>query len=315
MSERIHTSITNATPYNAKTIPMLFNGSKTLPSKYRRAEVLQGCQDLFDRQCGSDLFTRAVLKLQQNLGFPEHAQDAKFGRGTYGALLGQFDPITDNYITIAGCRYEIAPTSWKMVCFDEPDGLDLHRRGHFSGRKGSTIKNIVVHWGGLNPKHFYNVAMSPSRKISTHFGIGKGEDGIVRVYQFLDLEHSAWHGGKINKSSVGIDICQQADPKWLSYYQDSGLYDVELVDNPTSRGSQKIISLDPEIRWAVSDFVSQLMQILHDETDDFDSSRQIPEADSLIDNPSRYSIIGHHHLRKTKWDVACWFDELFKNGE
>lgn len=309
MSSAVHSSIKNATPYNAKNIPALLGGRRSLPERFRYAKVMTGCDALIDRDCGSDLFARAVLRLQQNLGLL--LCDAKFGRQTYTALLESEVPLTENYITLEGRRHEIQPHGWKMICFDQEGGLDLHHRGHFGSRKGSSISGIVMHWGGLNPRHFYNVAMSPTRKISSHFGIGKDDTGVACVYQFLDLTHSAWHAGKINTQSVGIDICQQADARWFDHYKDTGIYDVELIENPSSRGPAEVISLDPELHWAVKDFVGQLMQILHDQLDSFDASLPFPDADDLIKDFNGHSVLGHHHLRKTKWDIACWWDSLF----
>ena len=114
---------------------------------------------------------------------------------------------------------------------------------------------------------------------------------MVCVYQFLDLTHSAWHAGRINTQSVGIDICQQADARWLDYYKDAGVYDVELIENPSSRGPAEVVSLDPELHWAVKDFVGQLMQILHDQLDSFDASLPFPDADELIKDFNEHSVL------------------------
>ena len=309
MSDAVHQSIRNATPYNAKNVPSLLGGRRSLSERFRYAKPMTGCGDLIDRDCGSDLFARAVKRLQENLGL--ELCDAKFGRQPYTALLEAELPLDENYITLEGRRIEVMPHGWKMICFDQKDGLDLHRRGHFGSRKNSSIRGIVMHWGGLNPQHFYNVAMSPSRKISTHFGIGKDENGVVCIYQYLDLVHSAWHAGKINTQAVGIDICQQADMRWRDYYEGKGIYDVEPIENPTSRGPVEVLSLDPEIKWAVKDFVGQLMQILHDHLDDFDASLPIPSADEVVKDFDEHCLIVHHHLRKTKWDIACWWSQLF----
>ena len=312
MSETILNTISNAVPYNQMTIPRLFSGLRSLPAKFRGYPVAEGLDSLFDRDCGSDLFTRDVLKLQENLGFPKSERDAKFGRGTLTALLLRTDRITKDYVTLEGGRHKVTPQGWEMVSFDQEGGLDLHRRGHFSRRKESTT-TLCFHWGGLNPKHFFNVAMSPSRRISSHFGIGKNEKGIVQVYQFLDMSLKAWHCGRANGSTIGIDICQQAEARWFDHYSKSGIYQVEMKKNPSTRGKRKIISLDPEILWAVQDFTRQLEAILEENIVAYTGGRPIPDCDEIIglDQVADYRIIGHHHLRAHKWDIAPWWDELF----
>tara|TARA_R110002110_G_scaffold92555_17_gene241515 strand:- start:1973 stop:2884 length:912 start_codon:yes stop_codon:yes gene_type:complete len=300
MSDPIYTTIKNAVPFNKRNIPALFSGAKSLP---RHLNIAVADDALFDRVCGSDSFARAVMNLQTKLGLFE---DGKFGRLTLSALLRAADRITldEDFIVFEGQRYRIDAEGYKVQTFDHAAGLDLHRRGHFSKRK-KPISRIIMHWGGLNPKHFHAVAMSPVRKISSHFAIGYNDTDDVVVYQLLDLTHKAWHAGKYNEGSIGIDICQQAAMKWRKYYKKEP-YDVEVIDNPSKHGPKRVLSLDPKIAAATRDFVSQLIGIVSGIDEE-----PIVRADQSIEAYPYSPVVGHHHLARHKWDIAPWWDSLF----
>ena len=127
------------------------------------------------------------------------------------------------------------------------------------------------------------------------------------VYQLLDLSHKAWHAGHSNDGSIGIDICQQAEKRWRKYYQEDRKYDVSLIDNPSSRGPRRVLSLDPEIEHATRDFLHQLLYTAEAFTD-IDANAAVIGADDALSDVSDSPIIGHHHLKKTKWDIAPWWD-------
>lgn len=316
MSEKIINTISNAVNFNSRNIPKFFGGQRSLPVKFKGSSATKDLNHLFERDCGSDAFARHVVILQEKLGFSKGECDAKFGRGTLRALLRSVDRIEDNYVTLEGVRYKINPHGWEMLSFDQKGGLDLHRRGHFSTRT-SEITTVCYHWGGLNPYHFYNVAMSPTRRISSHFGIGKNKKGIVQVFQFLDMSHRAWHCGKANDQTIGIDICQQADAKWFSHYEKAGVYRIERMENPSSRGPSRVLSLDTEILWAVKDFSQQLEVILSDNLASYKGGRPVPHQDEIINlrDVDNYRAVGHHHLRSSKWDIAPWWDTVFGDDE
>ena len=265
----------------------------------------------------SDAFSSAVFKIQRDLG---QLEDGKLGRGTWNAILSEYDTICteSDYIVYGGRRLSLPDReTYKVVAFDELEDymniefeirpLDLHSEGHFSKRKGP-IDKVIMHWGGLDPAHLHAVMASPDRAVSTHFGIGIIDDVPV-VMQYLDLKHKAWHAGWGNSGSVGIDICQQPSYKWIGHYQKKG-YDVKRKDNPTDRGNRKIISLDPRIADATRDFVLDLMDAL-------DLRHSVPSSHGVVDKQDvlngRYSLLGHHHLVGKKWDIACWWEDIF-NG-
>jgi len=242
--------------------------------------------------------------------------DGKLGRGTWSSILKSFNHIAneDSFWTVNDQRVGVETDSRvKMVNFDQPKGLDLHRFGHFSSRRGRKPHLIVVHWGGLDPHHCYRVFSSPDREVSSHAGIGLDIDGSPKIYQYLDLNHKAWHGGWVNGYSVGIDICQQPSLKWRDHYEKKG-YIVPTKDNLSGRGDKRVLSLDPSIALATREAVKTLCTTL-------DIPYQFPmntngsynhdvlSKDYLLNDFT--GVVGHHHLTSKKWDCACWWGDIF----
>lgn len=306
MSEDIKQfTLGRARKFNASNVPQLVVGG--IPDDAICAYPGLGADP------ASDTFASAVFDLQRNLGLD---RDGLFGRFTWNAILKEYDcvDVASNYVVHNGRRLQLPDSdSYTVVSYDEMasqgttcniDPLELHSVGHFSRRSGS-IEGIIMHWGGLDPKHLHAVMSSPDRKVSTHFGIGL-IDGQPVVMQYLDLVHKAWHAGFANEGTVGIDICQQPAYKWVGHYQKKG-YQVRRKDNPTDRGNAKIISLDPRIAKATNDFVRDLLDVL-------DLPFDAPGHHGVVERAdvgSRFTVLGHHHLVAKKWDIACWWDDIF----
>lgn len=245
-----------------------------------------------------------VMRVQGLLGLEA---DGCLGRGTYERLLASVMPINSEYVVYNGARLALPVNGrYKLISFDEPNGLDLHKYGNFSKRKSAPV-SICMHWGGLNARHCFDVFASAERKVSSHFVIGKTGENEATVYQILDLNHCAWHGGTVNDFSIGIDICQSPEVQWKDRYAKAGSnYDVSVVDNPTSRGPAKVLSLDPVLALAVSEFVSDLEAALG-----FDGSEPPTHDVYSLDELKQFSHFGHHHVIQKKYDIACWWSDVF----
>lgn len=254
----------------------------------------------------TDDFRLAVVNAQSILGFAPHECDGLLGWQTYTALLRHCDPIDSEYIVVNGRRVKMPSRhSYQLLSFDEAQGLDLHRFGHFSARSVAPTA-VCLHWGGLNVQHCYNVFANASRKVSSHFLIGFDQIQRPTVYQVLDITHRAWHGGWVNDFSVGVDICQAALPVWKEHYAAEGVYNTEVIDNASGRGPEKVLSLDPRLASAASDFVRDLCAAL-------DIPLHLPEDHAVYKEHLPFTVFGHHHVNERKIDVACWFDELFSH--
>lgn len=251
------------------------------------------------------MLTNAIFDFQTDMGFP--VIDGKLGPQTLKTILSKYAPVSARYWTYNIIRTPCSK-GLNLTCYDAQNGLDLHSTGYFTPRWfiNRTPTQIVIHWGGLNPNHLY-ACFSGARKVSSHLGVGL-EDGKGVAYQYLNLTHKAWHAGRSNSVSLGVDICQQPTTKWLNHYVDRG-YDVKLIDNPSSRGDKQCLSLDPRIK-------EQLVLSLVDLCKMFSIPVDRPNGDDVMSNPNAFKgILGHHHISKNKWDCAPWFDEIFKSVE
>jgi len=259
-------------------------------------------------------FAQETLLFQINTFEDTSEHDGKMGSGTWTKVLQKFDPVTENefYITWNGRRYPTAAPH--ILGWDDPSsGFDLHPAGNFSKRK-SDIRIIVIHWGGSNVKNLFNYFDNPSRDLSTHFGVDPHG-----AFQMLDLQHRAWHAGYVNKYAVGIDICQQPTWDYYDYYQSPG-YKVEKIKNPTDRGRDEVLSLDPQTARHTRDLVMELCHVL-------DIPARAPRGanglsqegkvwhgvfDKSTLNDGHFSgVVGHHHISSGKFDMACWWDTVF----
>lgn len=314
MSSVVIQTRSSASAYNAKASRSVGWGGN-IPQ-----EAIQAYQGLGQDPSSHD-FALAVEAFQEDTFGAGSGVDGKMGRGTWSALLKRFDTIEDGqaFWTVNDRRVGVdVHPSVEIVNFDQQGGLDLHRFGHFSSRKGKAPTMIVVHWGGLDPHHCYRVFSSPDRKVSSHAGIGLSPEGRPTIYQYLDLEHKSWHGGWANSYSVGIDICQQPTLKWKDHYTKKG-YSVSEMANDTGRGDSKVLSLDPNVALAVREAVKSLCVALNipyqfpcgsdGQSYEGDFYHGVVDKDYLTG--SFTGVIGHHHITQKKWDCACWWETLF----
>lgn len=249
-------------------------------------------------------FRLAVLHAQGVIGLFPHECDGMLGWQTFTRLLRHCNRIDSEYVVIAGRRCQLPQShDYKLISFDEAGGKDLHPFGHFSQRQ-SEIKGICLHWGGLDADHCFNVFANGARKVSSHFLIGLDAEGRAIVYQTLDINHKAWHGGWVNDFTVGVDICQASLPQWERHYAMRGVYEVEEIDNPTPRGPSRVLSLDERLATAASAFIKDLSDALN-------ILVVTPENHEVYKGVLPFSVFGHHHVNERKFDVACWWPQLF----
>jgi len=247
----------------------------------------------------SDKFALATYNYQSD---NDLVADGFLGRQTYGHLLSTYFPVGSEYVISNTARIPLPKRDeYKLITFEEAEGLDLHRFGHFSTRAAAPSA-VCVHWGGLNAEHCYNVFASPTRKVSSHFLIGL-VDGEPVVYQVLDLQHQAWHGGKVNAYTIGVDICQQATTSWKEYYEEQG-YGLSVIKNPTNRGERNILTLHPKLRVAVATFLGDLFDALQLPIN------PAPNADGIFLEEVKQgavNLFSHSHVNRRKWDCAPWW--------
>lgn len=282
-------------------------------------------------------FAEAVHDAQKVMFRNEDDWDGKLGNGTWRALKGKYrDLMPDrNYFIHDGERIFLPEDrSYEFVAFDNPEGgLDLHREKDYNeGRKkGQGIDYIIWHWGAFSAQSLFNVfenakfdkkgkIIEDKRNVSSHGGLDlQAQEDQVYFYQFLDTIHRAWHAVGANSRSIGLDVCQQPTEKWLKRLKKKG-WDVDLVKNPSPRGRDKIVTLEPRLAKAARELTEDLCAAL-------DIPFRIPRGkngleetgepyygviprEALKDGSFR-GVIGHHHVVKTKWDIAPWWKQIF----
>lgn len=309
----------SAIAYNAKVAETV-GWYENLPP-----QVVEDFPDLaYDPILGNELelvnFVNAVVVLQQYLGFRDYECDGKFGQQTWIAVQKKYNPVEqeERWYLYKGQRMKaVGDYDTKLVTYEEDGGMDLHRWGHFSQNHFAKNKPqmIVIHWGGIDPRHCFKVFAQPTRKVSSHFGVGPGE-----VYQWLDLVHKTWHAGFANNYSIGIDICQQPTTKFLQTYKERS-YDVDTVSNPSDprRGDRKVLTLDSRTVLAAQELLRDLCQL-------FDIPYRIPRGqDGNQETGEIYygtftkaqvknwrGILFHSTISKSKWDIAPWLPQIFE---
>ena len=131
---------------------------------------------------------------------------------------------------------------------------------------------------------------------------------VPTVYQILDITHKAWHAGQFNEGSIGVDICQQAGVEWYDHYLEHE-YDLDIFDNPSSRGPRKVLTLNAKLRDAVSVFCVDLLNALDLKIVPAPTASGAYVQDVKKGNISLY---GHSHVNKRKWDIAPFYDDIIE---
>ena len=340
--------------YGDETVPVDWNISSAVSYNQRSAKSVgwyqnftQAALDSYlgwkkDAISGSqgdkEVFAKTTHQFQKAEDFGPGDIDGKLGPGTWAAISKLYaEPIKEGARVYIHNNKRVTPDEEPFtfvdygvtadlvtIPYDQADGLDLHKWGHFSSRNGTKPRLLVIHWGGIDSEHLFRVFSSPSRKVSSHGGIGRNV-----FYQYLDLKHSAWHAGFVNRYSVGIDICQQPTRNWLGHYQAAG-YEVSNATNEARRpggsvvGEKSIISLDPKIAAATRQVVFDLCEVLGIPLraprgeDGLAANGEVWHgvfSRAVLDGGDFAGVIGHHHISSHKWDMACWWDEIFKGTE
>lgn len=174
--------------------------------------------------------------------------------------------------------------------------------------------SICVHWGGLNTRHCYNVFnLAKGRHVSSHFLIGKNhKTNKYEILQCLDTGLAAYHAGKFNKNSVGVDICMHPDKKYWDktkqWYSDAYLTEYKGNDQRVPKG--EIVMIGDEFASICNDFLLALRDALE--------LNDKPICEDLnvysINELKQYSIVGHHNVSNKKWDIIPWIEKIYSNN-
>ena len=132
---------------------------------------------------------------------------------------------------------KLFPIEWdKVVLPSDPGGME-HDNGFTKQKRKRKITQFVAHWDVcLNSKDCFKVLNKTNRSASIHFAI----DNDGTIYQFLDMNHIAWHASHrtVNRKSVGVEISNAYYPKYQSWYVKNGFGERPIVEGASVHGSQ-----------------------------------------------------------------------------
>ena len=243
-----------------------------------------------------------VVSLQQEVGV---VADGVYGPNTHRAVRQYYGmPIMMHMGKVVPIDSPLE-IDWSAPLYELDDGTK-----NWYKRK-SDPSTICVHWGGLNTRHCYNVFnLARGRHVSSHFLIGRNhKSGEYEILQCLDTGLAAYHAGKFNKYSIGIDICMHPDDKYWEktkgWYPDAELQICKIPDKRV-RG-RKLVMIGDDF----ADMCREFLQSLREATKLDDK----PVCESLdvmsVKEASKYSIVGHHNISAKKWDVIPWAEKLY----
>jgi len=179
-------------------------------------------------------------------------------------------------------------------------------------RRMQDISQFVVHHSGgdgKDPSTMYDVLWF-QRFLSVQFALE--DDG--RIYQFLDPTAIAWHAGRANRRSVGVECCLYPDAGARpNYYSEKNCERrgnlPHEVEEQKLQGMNKKVFMMPDVQ---VESLARLIAAVWLKTGR-DMPPMFPRVPKnggpipyeFVDGSLEYEgIVGHFHLTKKKWDPA-----------
>ena len=185
---------------------------------------------------------------------------------------------------------------------DHPFGnyrRDRGVRGLTLGKLRAKVRMLVLHHDAT----FSSMAclrVLRKRGLSTHLLI----DNDGTLYQSVDLRHTTWHAGRVNRHAIGLDLSNAADVQYAGRYRDRGIFKGEINGGKfTALGYS-----EPQYR--------TLIEVVRALTRFFPRRRPTPPVDPkgqvvnrIIGNTDEFEgVLGHFHVSAKKWDPGPGLD-------
>ena len=240
-----------------------------------------------DGLCGPATFRRIYTVREEKL---ESYQQAEIRKGSSNHII---------------YNNEYFPIDWhKVVLPFNANGLKL-TKGYKKMTKQRKPKMFVSHWDVcLSSKSCWKVLNR--RGLSVHFAI----DNDGTIYQFLDMNHVAYHaGGKHNSTTVGVEISNAYYPKHNPWYKRNGFGERPIIEGQKVHGRSMKPFMDfyPVQKQALK----ALMKAVHGAMPwiplecPLDKNGETSYALDTAAAKNRYNgFVSHYHLTKRKIDCA-----------
>ena len=243
-----------------------------------------------------------VISLQQEVGVKA---DGIYGPNTHKAVRAYYEMPLIMHMGKVVPIDSPAEINWSLPLYELDDGT----KNWYKRKKNP--ETICVHWGGLNSRHCYNVFnLARGRHVSSHFLVGRNhKTNEYEILQCLDTGLVAYHAGKFNAPSIGVDICMHPDLKYWEktkkWYPDASV-EVCNVSDPRVQGKECVMIGDE-----FSEFCRGFLASLIEATDL--RSKPVCENFDVMPNAEarKSSIVGHHNVSKKKWDIIPWAEKLY----
>ena len=137
--------------------------------------------------------------------------DGLCGKETYRLIMTEREANKDlvESVSYIICHGDKIPIAWGKV--------RQHPLPTFTFKKSKKERKpyqAILHWdAALSANSAYKILRK--RKYSTHFVI----DNDGTIVQMVDTNDIAWHAGKVNKISIGIDFSNAFYTKYQSWYR------------------------------------------------------------------------------------------------
>jgi hypothetical protein len=193
-------------------------------------------------------------------------------------------------------------------------------------RKPGKVTQIVIHHtGGFTAERAYET-LHNRRKLSVQFIVA--DNGLV--YQTLDALETAWHAGKANKCSVGIECCLYPDaernpgaysPKRQAKF---GVAKHAEIEQELQGVEREVFAMPDDQITALTELCAGIWHALgHKRTPVFPPAGDSGDRDLVLRQvPLVYlpwarehvGMVMHLHLSRRKWDAAGLDPEAFEEA-
>ena len=252
-----------------------------------------------------DSLIRKIRAFQRENGLKP---DGLLGPGTFRRLVAHREAQEDydNQVEIQPGEKAILykgkkfPIKWDKVVLPTDDGGMQHDNGYQHMKRKRKVSMFVAHWDVcLNSKSCFRVLNKTSRSASIHFAI----DNDGTIYQFLDMNHIAWHASKrsVNKKSVGVEISNAYYPKYQNWYKKNGFGERPMITDATVHGKKMEPFMDfYDIQ---KEALKALMEAVHNA---LDIPLEAPEGDTVVKEVASGKYKGFvHHFNVVKNKIDC----------
>jgi len=201
------------------------------------------------------------------------------------------------------CHDEEVAIKWSKVVNVHDNNALKSERGNYSRRRsGTKPKMIVTHWDVTKSAESCCKVLNRVG-LSSHFVI----DNDGTIFQMLDTKHKAWHAGKVNKFSIGIDISNAYYLKHQDWYIKNGFGPRPIMSDCYIHGKKlkPFLGFFPIQIQAYKELLKALMNA-------YSIKNDYPTEDgNLIKTVYKPAVKGdfsgfvaHYHVSKNKKDVA-----------